>query len=189
VRGPLSVDDGSYQASKLWETAPKDISITVQFPHGGEFNFSEGSHASDYLEGDAVKMSAERNGQVIPAAEWARLGMKPFSLRLIAYLDKMSNRSEPKIKFTMLFFPATKGKMEELSDRVRGPESKYWKATRSSSQEPPSADGAARYTRYCAPAPSSGRSQTCRLVRRYDMQYPKSSPQPDCRCHAPTTAP
>jgi hypothetical protein len=121
VRGPLSVDDGSYQASKLWETAPKDISITVQFPHGGEFNFSEGSLASDYLEGDAVKMSAERNGQVIPAAEWARLGMKPFSLRLIAYLDKTSNKSEPKIKFTLLFFPATKGEMEELSDAVRGP--------------------------------------------------------------------
>jgi hypothetical protein len=121
IRGPLSVEEGSYQASKLWEGAAKDVSVSIKFPHGGEFDFSEGSLASEYMVGESVKLAIEKNGQPVPPAEWARLGIKPFSIRLVAYLDKTSNKVGPKIKFTLLFFPATKEEMEELSDAVRGP--------------------------------------------------------------------
>jgi hypothetical protein len=65
-------------------------------------------------------MLVEQDGQAVPAADWPKLGIKPFSLRLVAYLDKMSNRGEPKVKFTLLFFPAKKEQMEQLSDAVQG---------------------------------------------------------------------
>jgi hypothetical protein len=73
------------------------------------------------MDGEEVKLSAVRNGAPVPAADWQKFGMKPFSVRLIAYLDKTSNKSEPRIKFTLLFFPAIKEQMEERSDAVRGP--------------------------------------------------------------------
>jgi hypothetical protein len=121
IRGPLSVDDGTYQASRLWDQAAKDIVVKMKFPHGGEFDFSEGSLASDYLEGEVIKLAVERNGQPVPPADWPKLGIKPYTVRLVAYLDKMCNKSEPKIKFTLLFFPDKKQHMEEISDAVRGP--------------------------------------------------------------------
>jgi hypothetical protein len=118
IRGPLSVDDGTYQASRLWDQAAKDIMVKMKFPHGGKFDFAEGSLASDYLEGEVIKLSVERNGQSVPPADWPKLGIKPFTVRLVAYLDKMCNKSDPKIKFTLLFFPDKKKHME---DAVRGP--------------------------------------------------------------------
>jgi hypothetical protein len=121
IRGPLSKDNGNYQANRLWEQGAKDANVTIQFPHGGEFDFSEGSLASDYLPGEAVKITIERDGQIVNPADWAKLGIKEFSVRLVAYLDRQSNKSEPKVKFTLLFFPSTKEKMEEISDAVRGP--------------------------------------------------------------------
>jgi hypothetical protein len=78
IRGPLFVDDGTYQASRLWDQAAKDIIVKMKFPHGGEFDFVEGSLASDYLEGEVRKLSVERNGQPVPPTDWPKQGIKPF---------------------------------------------------------------------------------------------------------------
>jgi hypothetical protein len=70
IRGPLSVDNGAFQANRLWEQGAKDATVTFLFPHGGELDFSEGSLASDYLASDEVKLEVEKNGQRVPPAEW-----------------------------------------------------------------------------------------------------------------------
>jgi hypothetical protein len=121
MRGQLSVEPGEFQANKLWERASKDISVTMIFPHAAEFDFANGSMASDYLEGDAVKIKCYRDGQEVPPADWKRLGVKQFVLRLVAYLDKQSNKSGPKVKFTLLFFPETVDEMRKIGDEVQGP--------------------------------------------------------------------
>jgi hypothetical protein len=120
VRGPLSTEPGTIVASKLWERAAKDASVTFNFPHGGEFTFDNGSLASEYLDGQAVKISIERAEQQVPEGEWQQIGITPFTLRLVAYLDKLSNKHEPRVKYNLLFFPASKEEMEELSDAVQG---------------------------------------------------------------------
>jgi hypothetical protein len=77
LRGLLSSEPGVIQASKLWDRAAADAAVTLKFPHGGEFDFSSGTLTSEYLEGEAVKMSVERAGQQIPAAEWPQIGLWP----------------------------------------------------------------------------------------------------------------
>jgi hypothetical protein len=121
LRGPLSAEPGQIQASKLWERATQDALVTFRFPHGGEFDFSNGTLASEYLEGEAVKISVERDKQVVAQEDWQKIGITKFSLRLVAYLDKLSNKNGPKIKFNLLFFPAGREEMEEISDAVQGP--------------------------------------------------------------------
>jgi hypothetical protein len=121
MRGNLSQQPGTFQANKLWEKASKDISVTMFFPTGADFDFSNGSLASEYLESDAVKIQCEKDGQQLAAAEWPRYGIKQFVLRLIAYLDKTSNRTGPKIKFTLLFFPEPVDEMLKMGDEVQGP--------------------------------------------------------------------
>jgi hypothetical protein len=120
MRGQLSEELGEIQASRLWSKAAKDALVRIKFPHGGEFDFSDGTLTSDYLEGDSVQLSVEREEQQIPKEEWARIGIQKFSLRLVAHIDKTSNKTEPKIKYTVLFFPALKEDMEELSDAAQG---------------------------------------------------------------------
>jgi hypothetical protein len=68
-----------------------------------------------------VKIQCEKDGQQLAAAEWPRYGIKQFVLRLIAYLDKSSNRGNPKIKFTLLFFPESVDNMKTMGDEVQGP--------------------------------------------------------------------
>jgi len=45
--GTLSAQPGIIAASKLWERADKAVTMSVTFPHGDTFNFSNGSLASD----------------------------------------------------------------------------------------------------------------------------------------------
>jgi hypothetical protein len=120
IRGPLSAEPGTIVASKLWERAAKDISVTFTFPHGGEFEFASGALASDYLEGDAVKITVERADQRVQEASWQQVGITPFSLRLVAYLDRLSNKQEPRIKYNLLFFPASREQLLEISDAAQG---------------------------------------------------------------------
>jgi hypothetical protein len=39
--------------------------VTINFPHGGKFDFAGGALASDYLDGADVKLSFERNEEEI----------------------------------------------------------------------------------------------------------------------------
>jgi hypothetical protein len=121
MRGHLSIEQGEFQANKLWDKAGKDISVVMTFPQAADFDFANGSLASDYLDGERVKIKCFRDDQEIQAAEWPKFGIKSFAMRLIAYLDKQSNRSGPKIKFTVLFFPETVEDMMKIGDEVQGP--------------------------------------------------------------------
>jgi hypothetical protein len=121
MRGHLSVENGEFQANKLWERASKDVLVTMQFPQAAEFDFTNGSLASDYLSSEAVKIRCSREGQEIPESDWPKFGIKQFVMRLIAYLDKQSNKTGPKIKFTLLFFPETVDEMAKIGDEVQGP--------------------------------------------------------------------
>jgi hypothetical protein len=78
IRGPLSSEQGQVQASKLWERAAADAVVSFKFPHGGEFDFTGGSLASEYLEGEAVKITVERGSQQVPAEEWPQIGITQF---------------------------------------------------------------------------------------------------------------
>jgi hypothetical protein len=102
VRGPLSSEPGTLMANKLWERAAQDIQVKFTFPHGGEFQFDSGTLASEYLEGDSVKIAIERGEQRVQPEEWGRLGITPFSLRLVAYLDKLSNKYEDQVQPPLL---------------------------------------------------------------------------------------
>jgi hypothetical protein len=121
MRGNLSAEPGEYQANKLWERASKDITVKIQFPTAAEFDFANGSLASEYLEADAVKMSCYRDEQEISETDWPKFGIKQYVLRLVAYLDKQSNKSGPKMKFTLLFFPESVEEMRKIGDEVQGP--------------------------------------------------------------------
>jgi hypothetical protein len=92
MRGHLSVEHGEFQANKLWEQASKDVLVTMHFPQAAEFDFTNESLASDYLSSDVVKINCSREGQEIPESDWPKFGIKQFVMRLIAYLDKQSNK-------------------------------------------------------------------------------------------------
>jgi hypothetical protein len=121
MRGNLSQEPGVFQANKLWEKASKEVSVKMWFPTAGEFDFSNGSLASEYMEGDTVKIQCEKEGQAVAAADWQRYGIKPFVIRLVAYLDKNSNKAGPRIKYTLLFFPESVDEMLKIGDEVQGP--------------------------------------------------------------------
>jgi hypothetical protein len=72
------------------------------------------------MDGEAVKISVERGDQTVRQDGWQQVGITPFSLRLVAYLDKLSNKHEPRIKYNLLFFPASKEQMGEISNAVQG---------------------------------------------------------------------
>jgi hypothetical protein len=121
MRGHLSAEPGEYQANKLWDRASKDISVIITFPQAADFDFTSGSLASEYLDGENVKIKCMKDDQEIPVSDWPKYGIKPFVMRLIAYLDKQSNKSGPKVKFTLLFFPETVDEMAKIGDEVQGP--------------------------------------------------------------------
>jgi hypothetical protein len=78
MRCQLSEEIAEIPASKLWAKAAKDAVpvVKIRFPHGGEFDFSDRALASDYIDGEEVKISVEKDGQQIPRDEWPRLGIK-----------------------------------------------------------------------------------------------------------------
>jgi len=117
LRGRLSEQVGTLPAAKIWEKADKAVMLTVSFPPGDEFNFASGTLASEYLPGEDVKAVYSKNGEALLPASYGAHGIGEFSLRAVAYIDKSSNAaSGPKIKFTIMMFPATEEEMLERSD-------------------------------------------------------------------------
>jgi len=117
MRGVLSAQPGTFAASKMWERADKAVNVSITFPSGDAFNFSNGSLASDYVPGEAVKIACSKNGEVVLPTDYAAHGIGELTLRLIAYLDKGSNTAAgPRVKFTVLGYPATEEQMFDMSD-------------------------------------------------------------------------
>ena len=55
MRGLLSSEPAQIQASKLWEKAGKDVTISITFPQSAVFDFAAGTMASEYLGGECVQ--------------------------------------------------------------------------------------------------------------------------------------
>jgi len=114
LKGRLSENAGNLAATKMWERADKAVAVTITFPSGEEFSFSNGTLASDYLQEEAVKIVCSKNGAPLLPAEYAAHGIGTFCLRAVTYLDKGSNTAAgPKMKYTILAFPHSEEEMME----------------------------------------------------------------------------
>jgi len=115
--GVLSAQPGTIAATKLWEKADKGVNMSITFPHAQTFNFANGSLASDYLPGEAIKAACSKNGEVVLPTDYEAHGIGEWCMRLVAYLDKGSNTAAgPRVKFTVLGFPASEAEMLDKSD-------------------------------------------------------------------------
>ena len=59
VRGPLAEEAVVLQASKIWQKAEADISLSLMLPRGEQFKFQEGNVYSSYLELDRSQFAQE----------------------------------------------------------------------------------------------------------------------------------
>jgi len=117
LHGVLSAQPGTVAAAKIWEKADKAVNVSISFPPGDAFSFSNGSLASEYLPAEAIKIACSKNGEVVLPTDYEAHGIGDICLRLVAYLDKGSNAAAgPKVKFTVLGFPATEAEMLDRSD-------------------------------------------------------------------------
>jgi hypothetical protein len=58
------------QASNLWSSAGKDITLTISMPDACLFRFSSGTLASEYLPGESFRHSFTKAGNVITPNQW-----------------------------------------------------------------------------------------------------------------------
>ena len=120
MRGKLSEEPATFQASKLWEAADKEATVDIVFPNAAEFDFAGGSMHSEYLPCDGIKMTAMKGDRPILPADWKAHGISNFCLRAIINPAKPSayNHHRPGIKFTVLFFPHPLEEMATWSELV-----------------------------------------------------------------------
>jgi len=117
LHGVLTEDTATVAASKIWEKADRAATVSITIPPGQEFSFVNGSLASEYVQQEAFKFSCRKNDSVILPTDYQAHGIGNITLRAVAYLDKSSNGANgPKIKFTVLVFPASEEDMLEMSD-------------------------------------------------------------------------
>jgi len=120
MRGRLSEEPTTFQASKLWEAADKEAVVDIVLPSAAEFDFSGGSMHSENLTCDGIKMAATKGDRPILPADWKAHGILRFCLRAIINPAKPSafTNNKPGVKFSILFFPHTLEEMSEWSDLV-----------------------------------------------------------------------
>jgi len=117
LRGRLSEQIGSVAATKIWEKADKTVMLAISFPPGDDFNFASGTLASEYLPGEEVKVVCSKDGEALLPANFGAHGIGDFCMRAVAYIDKSSNSAAgPKVKYTIMMYPATEEEMLERSD-------------------------------------------------------------------------
>jgi len=121
MRGSLYTDTATIQASKLWETADKEVLVDITFPNAAEFDFAAGRMHNEYLTSEGIRVVASKEGRPILPTDWGKFGIKHFCLRLFLNVAKPSvfTNMKPGVKFTMLFFPHTVAEMSEWTDLVQ----------------------------------------------------------------------
>jgi len=118
--GVLSADTITVPASKLWDGVARGTTLHIRNLSGQHFRFSGGQMHSDFLDSDRVDFNFTRSEQPILPADWEANHVGNFTLRLIAHLDKTSNKSSsPKVKYTVLATPGTADELLQLSDRAQ----------------------------------------------------------------------
>ena len=123
MRGHLSKVPAIIQASKLWDTADKEVAVHIICPQAVEFDFSNGSMTSEFLTGEGIKVLYSKNNQAILPTELAAHGIQNFCLRLMVNVANLLtiNDQKPGVKFTLLFFPHTQQEMQQWSAIINGP--------------------------------------------------------------------
>ena len=106
------------QTNKLCEGTPRVTTMLIRGITGQAFTFSCGLLYSDYLDQNKLELSFSKAGQPIPPQDRASLNIGKLLLRAIAHLDKTSNCSKRRIKFTVLTVPMSADDLVELSDRT-----------------------------------------------------------------------
>ena len=121
LRGHLSKEEPAVvQASKLWDAAAKDVTISITMPSAAEFDLAAGTMTSDYLPSDGLKVACAKAGVAIPPAQLAQHGIGKFCLRLYVQLARpVNNGARPAVQFSVMFFPHTFDEMLEWSDMVK----------------------------------------------------------------------
>ena len=119
VRGKLSKEPSTFQATKLWDSASKELAVSITVPSGAEFDFAGGTMASEYLTSEGVKVVCSKGEQVILPTEWANNGVGEFCLRLFLQLAKPGAAgTRPAMRYTVMFFPHTYATMRDWSNMV-----------------------------------------------------------------------
>jgi hypothetical protein len=115
LRGPLSEDQVSVSAVKIWPGAAKEVTLHINVPEGGNFHFNAGTLASDFIACEDVKFRFEKNGRPLLPAEWPAHNVGEFAIRAVCHLAKNSNRGDgPALKYNILLFPASVGELKQL---------------------------------------------------------------------------
>ena len=120
--GKLADEPVTIPASKLWEKASRDITLTLTLPTADSFSFLDGGLASDYMDHDEVTYAISRGHTPVLPAQFDAHKIGEFSLRMIVHLSRGSNgRSGLAIKLTLLIFPLGADELRQETDAVQSP--------------------------------------------------------------------
>jgi len=118
IWGKLSEETITVPASKLWEGTPRGTTLHIRDLTGQLFRFSGGLLCSEHLDHTQLDCNFTRGNQPILPADWETSNVGDFTLRLIAHLDKMSNKYvSPRIKFTVMASPGSADQLAAMTDR------------------------------------------------------------------------
>jgi hypothetical protein len=120
--GNLVEQQLSFPASKLWDRASKEITVTITVPTADHFSFLDGGLTSDYMDHDQVDYVVSRGHTPILPAQYEANKIGGFSLRLVAHLSRSSNgRSGLAIRITLLVFPLGTDELRQETDATQSP--------------------------------------------------------------------
>ena len=115
LRGQLCSEPVSRSAAAIWGEGVKDLTLKADVPDGSRFHFNNGTLASDPLACEEMKFYFTKAGEVVPPTEWPALGIRDFSLRCVAHLDKNSNKRDgPQLKYTVILIPLSVDELHQL---------------------------------------------------------------------------
>lgn len=122
LQGPLTREQVSLQACKLFTEADPAIMMTITIPDGATFLFNSGTLSSDLLPGEAYKHHYSKGANIILPTDWEENSIGETSMRAISHLDKNSNAAPgPRIKVTILLFPKSVEELIQLNDGTQSP--------------------------------------------------------------------
>jgi len=120
IWGRLSEETITFPASKLWEGTARGTTLNIRNLTGQSFRFSGGQLHSEHLDHTALDCNFSRGAQPILPADWAENNVGEFTLRVVAHLDKTSNKcANPRIKFTVLANPGSADQLANMSERTQ----------------------------------------------------------------------
>lgn len=113
--------DFKIDASKVWQDADMNVTLTIRMPSMDSFSFSEGGLASDLLDDTEVinfLHTVHEGGPATPILQpdLRQLGIGHFCLRLVCNLSRStSTKNGVRVKYTLMLFPVSKSELSKMS--------------------------------------------------------------------------